>query len=149
MVKHTLIILWCEYRNIFAALCMEELRLDFLQGKLFLNFNLSWKWFKFSNFKDLSVILHLPSLFIFNGLKLLQSLLLSVLLNFCLIAIWLPNFGPCSRGWPLLLNVNHILHFEYSTQRSLEATWRGWVPKPGRAPSRIWTRNLLILISTP
>ena len=36
-----------------------------------------------------------------------------------------------------------------STRRSPGALWWGWVPKPGRAPSGVWTGNLLVLIPMP
>ena len=67
-----------------------------------------------------------------------------------LTAIWLPtaNFGPLSRGQPHSHNVNNcIFFFKYSTRRSPGASQRGWVPKPGQAPTGVWTGNLLILIT--
>ena len=56
-----------------------------------------------------------------------------------------PPFHP---PLPLDVNVNHCA-FAYSTLRSPGASWRGWVTKPGWAPSGVWTGNLPILITTP
>ena len=41
------------------------------------------------------------------------------------------------------------MRFTYSTRGSLGALQRGWVPKPGRAPSGVRPGNLPILITTP
>ena len=52
------------------------------------------------------------------------------------------NFGPLSWRQPHSTDINHLL-FTYSTRRSQGASW-GWVPKPGRAPSGVWTWNFRI-----
>ena len=55
---------------------------------------------------------------------------------FFLTAIWQPH-SP---------DINHLC-FTCLTRRSLGASWRGWVPKPGQMPSGVRTRNLPILIT--
>ena len=60
----------------------------------------------------------------------------------CYLAVPRPTLGH-SQG-----DVNHCVCTSL-TRRSPGASWRGWVPKPGRASSWFWTGNLPILIATP
>ena len=58
------------------------------------------------------------------------------------------NFGSLLRGQPHSANVNHCV-FTFLTQRPPEALKKGWLPKSGRAPSKVWARKLPILITMP
>ena len=65
----------------------------------------------------------------------------------CYLAAPRPTLGHY-RGDSLthLMLINAFLHL---TQGSPGASWWDWVPKPGRAPSGVWTGNLPILTTTP
>ena len=74
-----------------------------------------------------------------------NSLLICFFIYYLLFGYTATNFGPLSKislANPILITTFLKL---MSTQRSLKSSWRGWVPKPDRVPSRVWTRNLLIL----
>ena len=57
------------------------------------------------------------------------------------------NFG-ASRGQPHSPNAYHSISI-ILTQRSQGVLQQGWLPKPVKAPTEVWTVNFQILIAIP